>query len=373
MLQVNHDELRKLISSYYDKKIALFIYGRFGIGKSDTLDQAGQDLAKQKGRTFVNWAKTSEEEKASIMKDPSKHFVFIDIRLSEYDSSDIKGLPVFQDDKKSIEFKVPTWALLMENPSSDGILFFDEINLAPPLVMSSCYKIIYDRVINNSKINATWGIFGAGNLDEDRAYTNHIAPPLKDRGGEVELTGASIDGWTKWAIAHAVNPQIIGFLNFKNGALYKVDFEDKQKYTTYRGWARLSNLIGKEPTNDWKTLSLLGQSAIGEGIASEFVAFCKISEQIDLPAILADPNKLKAIKEISVLWFIDTAVAEQYQSKKVTFNKLIEVSEVLDKMDQVELVAYLWKMCMGMNKNFNKEFITKVDDKIVQKYSKYFL
>jgi len=382
MLQVTHDELKDLLKQYYKKKLALFVYGRFGIGKSEVTTRSCEEIAKEKGRQFVVWARMSEEEKKDAFINPSKYFVFIDIRLSEYDSSDIKGLPMFMDDKRSITFKVPTWALLMEEKDSDGILFFDEINLAPPLVMSSCYKIIYDRVINDSKINDNWGIFGAGNLDEDRAYTNHIAPPLKDRGGEVELVGASADKWTQWAISQDVNNLIIGFINFKNSALYKVDFDDKQKYTTYRGWARLSKLIGSDylegdGKKDYKKLLLMCQSAIGEGVASEFVAFCKINEEIDLPSIIKEPDKLKKIEEVSILWFINTAIADQYKANKIKFDKVLDVSKVLDGMDQVELVAYLWKMCQGLCKEkFRKDFVTKTgadQDKIVNKYTKYLM
>lgn len=369
MRQVTHEELRTGLTQHYNKKVAMFVYGRFGIGKSDSVQAVAKDVASKKGRTFVNWSKCSEEEKLQIESNPAGYFVLMDIRLSEYDSSDIKGLPMFQTGNKAIEFKVPRWALLMTNKDSDGILFFDEINLAPPLVMSSCYKIIYDRVINDMPIAQEWGIFGAGNLDEDRAYTNSMAPPLKDRASEVELVGASAEKWTDWAMNHGIEPRIIGFINFKNQALYRVDFNDKQKFTTYRGWERVSKLING--VNDYTTMELLSSSAIGEGTAKEFVSFCKISQEIDLPGILANPEKLRGITELSVKWFISTTIAENYASKKLKFDKVMDVSKVLDDMDNVELVAYLWKMCSGLDKNFKKDFVKNVDTGLVHKYQKY--
>lgn len=372
MRQVTHEELRTNLLHHYNKKIALFVYGRFGIGKSETVQLVASEIATQKGRKFVNWNRLSEEEKKQVFDNPKDYFTLIDIRLSEYDSSDIKGLPIFKDGNKAIEFKVPFWALLMTKPESDGILFFDEINLAPPLVMSSCYKIIYDKVINDMPINANWGVFGAGNLDEDRAYTNSMAPPLKDRASEVELVGASSDRWTQWAMEHGVEPRIIGFINFKNQALYKVDFNDRQKFTTHRGWERVSRLI-KGVDEDYTTMELLSSSAIGEGIAKEFVAFCKISQQIDMPGIIANPEKIKTITELSVKWFVNTAIAEQYANGKIKFDKVMGVSKALDEIDNVELVAYLWKMCNGLSKTFKKEFLKSVDDNLVKKYQKYLI
>jgi hypothetical protein len=124
---------------------------------------------------------------------------------------------------------------------------------------------------------------------------------------------------------------------------------------------------------DYKSLNLISCSAIGEGVAKEFVAFCKINEQIKLSEIIAHPEKIKEIEEISIKWFINTAVAEQYKEKKCKFEKVMEISKVLDSIDNVELVAYLWKMCAGFDKGFKKEFVQKVDDKLVQKYSRYLI
>ena len=166
--KVTHKELNVLIEHYYKTKEPLFIWGTFGIGKSRVMREVAIDKAKEKGKEFVEWNKTNPDKKQEVFNNPEKYFVFIDIRLSEYDSSDIKGLPDFQSDKKSIDFRVPFWALLLEKPESDGILFFDEINLATPLVISSCYKIIYDRVVNDGKINDNWLIVGCGNKQEDR-------------------------------------------------------------------------------------------------------------------------------------------------------------------------------------------------------------
>lgn len=369
VIEVTHEDLGKLILKHYQNKVSLFVYGRFGIGKSDTFLSMAKRVAESKNREFIDWNGTSDEKKAEVFNEPGKYFVLIDIRLSEYDSSDIKGLPIFKSDNKAIDFKVPYWALLTTKPDSDGFLFFDEVNLAPPLVMSSCYKIIHNRNINEMPINSNWGVFGAGNLDEDRAYTNSMAPPLKDRASEVELVTADSERWSQWALPKGIHPLCIGYINFKPQDLYVVNFDDKQKFTTPRGWERLSNLI--KGVSNYKDMELYASAAIGEGIAKSFVAWCKISEKIDLPGIIADPNKIKGVEELSIKWFINTAIAEGYSEGKIKFDKVMGISKALDEIDNVELVAYLWKMCNGLSKNFKKDFIKSVDDGLVAKYQVY--
>lgn len=378
MLEVDHKELTELIRSYYKTKIPLFVVGTFGIGKSQSVRENAIDIAKEKNKEFINWNEIPLDKKLEVYKNAEKYFVFLDIRLSEFDSSDIKGLPELQSSDKLngwLSWRVPFFAKLLENPKSDGVLFFDEINLAPPLVQSSCYKIIHDRIINDGRVGEDWLIMGAGNTDDDRAYIHDVAPPLQDRAGQVKLLIPTTQKWIdEYAIPRGINSLIIGFLSFKTGSLYRVDFNDKQKFTTPRGYERISKLIEKNPIGKgYAKLDLMAKSAIGEGIAQEFVAFCKINEQIKLPEIIANPKKLKDIKEINVKWFINTALAEQYKDKKVKFEKVVEFSRVMDDSGDVELVAYLWKMCSGLSKTFKKDFVEKLeqDDPLVTKYARY--
>jgi len=379
VLKINHAEMSQLLEHYYESKLPLFVWGTFGIGKSRVVQDTAKKIATSKDREFLDWNKATAEKKQEAFDNPEKYFILIDIRLSEYDSSDIKGLPDFKDGKKSIEFKVPFWALLLEREGSDGILFFDEINLATPLVVSSCYKIIYDRIVNDTKINDNWLILGCGNKSEDRAATHDISPPLRDRGGEVELVFDN-DEWVKWAVKpeNAISSEVIGYLSFKTGDLYKVDFDDEQKFTTPRGWERVNTLVKPllEGKKDYKKLKTIVCSAIGEGVGSEFISYCKIKEQINLKEIIDKPKKMSDIdeKDISIKFFVTTAVAEQYRDKKIKFDKVMEVSKVLDSINNAELVAYLWKLCCGFDaKRFKSDFVAKVDSSLSKKYGKYII
>ncbi len=363
--------MNNLVKGYYEKKLALFVYGAFGIGKSFCIRDTAKELANDKSREFVEWNKLSKERKSEVFDNPEKYFVLIDERLSEYDSSDIKGLPNFNDGKETIEWKIPYWAKFLTLPTSDGLLFFDEINLATPLVISSVYKIIYDRVVNDSPINDNWGIIGAGNREEDRAFTHTLPAPVRDRGGEVELITPSIDDWTIWASKNGVDSRIIGFLNFKTGSMNSVKFDDNQKFTTVRGWERLSCLVKGEKIS--KSFELICCSAIGEGIAKEFIAFCKIQEKLKLEDVIKNPDKIKEIKDISTKYFIVSAFAEKYKDKKIKFDVLMKASKVFDEEDNAEFVALLWRLGMSYTESFRKDFLASDDDKFIEKYGRYLI
>lgn len=378
VLKINHNELKDITKQYYYKKLALFVWGTFGIGKSQGIRETAKGLAKEKGREFIEWNKISREKKQEVYEYPEKYFFLVDIRLSEYDSSDIKGIPDFRSnngDKNKrdyIEWKSPFFTKLLARENSDGILLFDEVNLATPIVMSSCYKIIYDRIINDEKVSDNWLIIGCGNLDSDRAFTHTLPAPLKDRGGEVELTIPNVEDWTSdFAIPKGVDNRIIGFLSFKPSSIYKVEFNDNQKFVTPRSWERVNILI--KGVKDYKTLELVCKSAIGEGIANEFVAFCKIQEKLKLEDVIKNPKKIKDIKELSVKYFLVSALSERYKDKKIKFDRIMEASKVLDEVNNAEFVALLWRLCSSYTQQFKKDFLNSKDSKFIEKYGKYII
>lgn len=375
---INHNELKQIVKEYYKKKIALFIWGTFGIGKSQIVLEETKELAKERGREFVEWNKLSRKKKQEVYELCEKYFVLCDLRLSEFDSSDIKGLPDFRsnngnkDEREFIEWRSPFFAKLLAKENSDGVLLFDELNLATPLVMSSCYKIIYDRIINDEKVSDNWLIIGAGNLDSDRAFTHTLPSPLKDRGGEVELGVPSVEDWTmNFAVPKGIDSRIIGFLNWKQ-SLYIVDFKDNQKFVTPRGWGeRIDKLI--KGINDYKTMELLCKSAIGSGTAHEFVAFCKISDKLKLDDLIKNPEKIEKIEALDIKYFLVSAIAEKYRDKKVKFSTIMDVSKVLDKMKNAEFVSLLWRLCSSYTTQFKADFLSSKDNEFIEKYGAYII
>lgn len=365
-----------MIRVYHKSKITLFCQGRFGIGKSVVTRDTAIEIAEEQKRKFVEWNRLTEKEKLELFDNPKKYYVYIDIRLSEYSPDDIKGLPMFLDSKRAIEFKIPLWALYLEQKESDGFLIFDEINLAVPIVLSSVYKIVYDRVVNQSRINKNWFIIMAGNTLEDKAYTYDLPPPLRDRTGEVELKIPKIQDWTDWAIDNKINSTIIGFLNFKSSNLWKVDYDDMQKFTTPRGWERLSKIISdnKMKLTEYSKLQLISSSAIGEGVSAEFIAFCRIKDKVKIEQIIKKPETFKKFskpEDLGIKYFIITALADCYREDKAKFKDIINITEILDEMKHPEFVALLWRLCLSYKPEFENEFVKGDTIDIANKYLKY--
>jgi len=385
MRKINHEQLSRLIQIHYNttdsrgKKICLLVYGTYGIGKSETTMNEAQTLAEQRGKIFVVWNEISEEKKFEVYNDIEKYFIYMDIRLSEFDASDIKGLPTESTDerfKEWLKWKVSFFAKVLEKPKCDGILLFDEINLATPLVISSCYKILYDRIINDGKIADDVLIMGCGNLETDNAYTHNLATPVRDRGCEVELLAPTGEKWIdNYAIPKGVEQEIIAYILAQPSHLQPNNIDiNEQKPTTARGWARLDALIKHLKSTgklNHAELDLISTSAIGEGIGRTFTAFWKVSQAIKIDDIIKNPSLLETIKEVDLKYFVVSSLSEKFGNKKLTFDKVIEVSEVLDKIGSAEFVALLWRLAFKYNPKAFKDGFLKDKSDIKLRFQKY--
>jgi MoxR-like ATPase len=101
----------------------------------------------------------------------------LDVRASLLDPTDLRGLPYVADDRA--RWSPPSF--LPHDPDSQGLLFFDELNAAPPLVQASLYQLTLDRRVGEYELPAGWSIVAAGNRAEDGSVTYRMPAALANR------------------------------------------------------------------------------------------------------------------------------------------------------------------------------------------------
>jgi hypothetical protein len=352
--EVNHKELKEHIKKSYNTDIALFVKGTMGIGKSDVVKQTAMEIAKEKGLEFVKneWGEGK--------------FSMIDIRLSQRNPEDLKGLPMFNKDNKTTEWYVPE-----ELPKAgQGIIFFDELNLAVPSIQAAAYEIILEKRLGTYKIPEGWGIVAAGNGTNDNANTYLLSSPLKNRFSHVQLGVPSINDWTIWAAENNINPSIISFLNFKEVYLYKFDSNsDDDAFATPRSWSFASKLIEGE-TKDNSIKRYLA-SAVGEGIAHEYIAFHKMAAALDIDGMIKSPDDFKSPKEINMKYAIAGAFADRYNKNPKLLQNICKIWIKLEP----EFTVISMKMCKAYKPRtfFEQMLKLKEWEVLSREYSKYIM
>lgn len=321
---VNHSLLKQIIEHIYNKKIPLFIWGGTGIGKSTCV----KDVAKE-------------------LKIECK-----DIRISQLEPSDLRGLP--KVDNGETKWLPPNWL----PRDGKGILFFDELNLSVPCIQASCYQLILDRRLGDYILPDGWVVISAGNRLEDKANVFEMPSPLANRFLHVELGVPSINDWSSWAYENKIDTRIIAFLNWKTTRLFGFDAKYKDKaFPTPRTWEMASKSIKEEDYDKHKDLmeSLLS-SAIGDGTATEMIAFLKLQKKINVEDLIKNPKRVKEIKEIDLKWTLVSSVAD-YFDKRRTKETLMAVLNILDELD-AEYACHLFRMCKYIGGEENtKKFI----------------
>jgi hypothetical protein len=278
---------KKAIQKGFAKRRPIFLWGPPGIGKSDIVKQLGEDLGAH----------------------------VIDVRLSLWEPTDIKGIPYFDSNHNKM-----VWAPPSELPDADMasqhkniILFLDEMNSAPPAVQAAAYQLILNRRVGQYHLPDNVLIVAAGNREADKGVTYRMPAPLANRFIHLEMT-VSWDDYSFWATENRIHKDVVGYLTFSKKDLY--DFDPKspsRAFATPRSWTFVSELL-EDDDCDENTLTDLVSGAIGEGLAIKFMAHRKHASKMPNPTdILNGKVKKMDTKEISAMYSL--AVSLCYELK----------------------------------------------------------
>lgn len=370
MYKMSTEGYKKTLRNCYDKKIPLMVYGGFGIGKSMIPRQIFVDIAESKKKEFVVWEHITEDKKMECINNADKYFVFCDQRIGQMDSTDLRGIPNMMNEKmlKTVPY---SWVIYFTTEGADGVVFFDEINLAPPTVAGSAYQIINDRTISDRKLADNVFCMGAGNRAEDKAHIFEMPMPLHDRFAEVEI-GVDLEGWTSWAMDNSnINPHLISFVQWKPNRLYHADVKKGDKPSTPRAIERASTLLGEADITTNDAFEIVAISC-GEAFASEFQAYAKYYSQLNWASIYKNPESVKKF-EMDKLWAVAGGMCDQFLKgvDDKVFSSMMDV--ILEMRPDFALVGL--KMMKDGNK---KKFATQIKkaknfQKIVKTHAKFII
>ncbi|KPV48386.1 ATPase, partial [Kouleothrix aurantiaca] len=195
----------------------------------------------------------------------------IDLRLSQLAPTDLRGLPVAENGRSH-------WYPPEFLPSEGaGVLFLDEINMAPPTMQGMAQQLILDRKVGSYQVPDGWFIWAAGNREEDRAAVFDMPAPLANRFLHVDVA-PDFENFKSYALARSLHEHVIAFLSFRPALLHRSDAL-QPAWPSPRSWEMASQL---------HAIGLDVAAAVGAPAAAEFNAFAALYSQLpDLDRILA--------------------------------------------------------------------------------------
>lgn len=272
------DVLHELLSTRWPA----FLWGPPGVGKSSVVAAVAKDLGLD----------------------------ILDVRASLLDPTDLRGIP-------TVEGGVARWCppgFLPTEKDSAGVLFFDELNAAPPLVQASLYQLTLDRRVGEYELPEGWRIVAAGNRAEDSSVTFRMPSALANRFIHLGFE-ADLEDWRLWALDHGVHPVVLGFLATRPELLFNMA-DTARGFPTPRSWEMVSDIVHTFGRDGNVRDVILG--AVGEAASIEFLAYCDqaLSEE-SIRKILENPDKAKLPKTLGDQYALISYVTSRANDRKV--------------------------------------------------------
>lgn len=308
LLQV-YDHLKSAIKT----NTPVMLWGPPGIGKSSVVHQIAKELNRK----------------------------VVDLRLSQLDPTDLRGVPMPNRDTMRAEWYLPAfWPepavedgereevrvdakgnkkvekvqyKAGECPIGPGVVFLDEIEKAPVSVKNASLQLVLDRCIGAYKLPDDWAIVCAGNREEDGCFSQPLGTALANRMLHFEVEH-DVESWAAWARPNEVSEDIIGFLYFRSDLLYKQT--NDHAFPSPRSWDMGSKMF--KTTNNDKARRELLSSAVGPGAAQEFMVWQKVYKNVDPEEVIKSGTIPKELggDDQSFKYAIALAVAFHLRKRK---------------------------------------------------------
>lgn len=276
------DQLTKTLQTHVQKNIFLsvMLWGAPGIGKSSIVSQVTKNIGID----------------------------LIDLRLSQLAPTDIRGLPVADHDTRTSRWYPPEFL----PRDGRGVLFLDEINMAPPSLQGIAQQLILDRRVGSYEVPEGWHIWAAGNRKEDHAAVFDMPAPLGNRFLHYHIS-PDLDSFRAYGLEQGLNEQILAFVAYRPELLHKAT-ERQVAWPSPRSWVMASEL---------RSAGLGIAAAVGVAAESEFEAYSALIKNLpDLSSILKGKDAEKFPDNPSVRYAVTIGLAARAKKAEQALNAL---------------------------------------------------
>jgi hypothetical protein len=274
----------------------------------------------------------------------------IDIRLSLWEPTDLKGIPYFDMVEKTMK-----WCPSEELPSlfdDDSLIFLDEITAAPPSTQVAAYQLILNRRIGSYVLPPNVDMVAAGNRVTDRSVSYAMSAALANRFAPHITVRTDFESWLNWAIKNKINSRIISYLENNKQDLCTFDpSTDQTAFATGRTWKLFNDLLTDDI--DDSIMRTIAIGTVGEAVGVKYMLHHELTTNL--------PRAIDVLTGVVKLW------DEKNSSKKYTLaiSLLHEIRELRNNKtyEKPHLENLMW---FFMN-NYEPELVVMAS-KMMTKY-----
>ena len=269
----------------------VFLMGPPGIGKTAIMEQIAAEL----GIGLVAYSMTHHTRQSAL---GLPFIVHKNYRGQEFDVSEYTMSEIIASVYEQIE----------KDHAEEGILFLDEINCVSETLAPSMLQFLQYKTLGRHRVPNGWIVVTAGNPQEYNNSVREFDIVTWDRLKRIDVE-PDYKAWKEYAVAQAVHPSILTYLELKSNEFYGIETTiDGKRFVTARGWVDLSDMIKLYeklgyPVNYMLIAQYLQNEMIARSFSAYYDLFGKYKKNYAISNILEGIHPLEIINQAKTAAF----------------------------------------------------------------------
>jgi hypothetical protein len=323
----------------------IFIYGAPGIGKTEIVGQAADELGVPVQKLDLQFMNPED-----FLGIPSRH----DIEPIQVEGGKLMSAG------KGFTRSNPPILLPTDNGINNrgGIIFMDEMNRANKAVLNSIMQFVQKGEIGPYKLPDRWVIVAAGNRPEEAEGVADFDFALADRF-TIKNYVPTIEGYSSWADRNEkILPELVTFLTYNQDYFHNLDADKKSlNYPTPRSWTDgaliLHDEIMDKGADSWRDISRqeildIFYDQVGPEAAGKFVAYLDILRKVsdaDMDNMINNPMSAVMVPEAQTTKSVLYGLIEMVMKRVGDYDtqKLYNTMEYFNRYNELEPLSWLYK------------------------------
>jgi hypothetical protein len=279
-----------------DKRTSHILIGPPGVGKTLACYEAGQAVAKETGRTFIEyfetvffdlWSNKLTAEGQAVINDPEKYFVYQTYPLNLAEPTDLTGNPK-EVPELTVTRYLPQFWVKLSNICPGFTVLDDFLDTQREDTLSAGYRVALDKVFGFVPVHRDRVIIATANTPEFSSLSRSMPVPLATRWEVHSVAPPTVDEWNAWmqeTYHGKYDLTAYGFLKATEdeGNLLKLPDEPEttKAYPCPRSWKELARTLYFGPVDV--------EGTIGPEVGQKYMSFRAI--KVDVDQLMRDPTQ----------------------------------------------------------------------------------